>query len=127
MLSRADRIAVRCIYDDDAMFCGSIDIDVVHADSGTGDDSELPCITDDLFSDGRLTPDDQCMVVVHRFQNFLFTEPGVDIDIIIGMVEKLPDAVFTYRVEHEYFIVVHSMPPVQQRVPCRSNMLFCDH
>src|SRR5699024_7234879 len=61
MLSRADRIAVRCIYDNDATFCGSIAIDVVHADSGTGADSELPCITDDLFRVGRPTPDAQCM------------------------------------------------------------------
>ena len=78
VLRGRDRIAAGGIHDDDAVFGGRIDVDIVDADACTADDLEIL----GGFKDGRghlgLATDHQSVELGNDLDQLLFLEAGLD-------------------------------------------------
>ena len=66
VLGGGDGIALGGVDDDDATFGGSIEVDIVDADTGAADDLEIRCSLDDLAGDAAGTADNDGLVGADR-------------------------------------------------------------
>ncbi|NIO17018.1 MAG: hypothetical protein GTN70_08470 [Deltaproteobacteria bacterium] len=81
MLRRRDRIPPGGIHDDDAVFRGRADIDVVYTDASPPDDLESLYAAKDLSRDFRPAPDDDGVVGVDHFFQLLGAHLALHVDI----------------------------------------------
>lgn len=78
MFRRGDRVAAGGVHDDDTVFGGGLDIDVVDADSGAADDLEVLGGLEDLGGDLGLAADDQAVELGDDLDQFILLEARLD-------------------------------------------------
>ncbi len=61
-------VPLGCVSDDDAVVGGGVDVDVVHADSGSADDDEVGRGRKHFVSDFGARADDERVRVGHRIE-----------------------------------------------------------
>ena len=99
VLGRRDGVAGRGVEDENAVSCRGLDVDVVHAHTGTPDHAQSRCRIEDLGRDLGLAPDHERVVVADAFAQRARLEPGHDIHLARGT--QAGDAVLGDRVGNE--------------------------
>ena len=77
-LRRSGGRPARRIHHQDAALRGGIDVDVVHADSGTADDSQTRGLLDEFLIDHRSAPNDDAIRFRNKFEELLSGDLVVD-------------------------------------------------
>ena len=81
VLGGGDGVAARRVHDDDAALGGGLEVDVVHAGAGAGDDLEASGVGEGVGRDRGLAAHDEGLVAGERFPQFARREAGADIDL----------------------------------------------
>ncbi|VTR63088.1 Uncharacterised protein [Actinobacillus pleuropneumoniae] len=86
MLCRRNRVAVRCIDNNDPALCCRFKINVVHAYAGTANHLEVGSCIHDAFCNTRLTPNEESVVFTDNGSELVFAKPGFFVYLHIGGV-----------------------------------------
>ena len=101
VLRGSHRVADGCIYDRDAGTRGSVQVDVVHADAGTGDDLQVAPGSDHGLGDLGLAAHHQRVVPRDGRDEFFGRKAALDVDA--DVLFQQVDALGVYVVGDEYF------------------------
>ena len=90
MLGGGDGVAGRGVDHDDAVLGGFVDIYVIHADSGAGDDLQLFARLNDIGRDLGLAAHNQGVVVADGGHQFIRFEASLNLHLSVGLQNLYP-------------------------------------
>jgi hypothetical protein len=93
VLGGGERVALRGVHDDDALFGGDVDVDVIEADAGAADDLEAAAVFEDVGGDVGAAADGEAVVVADDAGEFVHGDVGLDVDVEFAAVFEDFDAV----------------------------------
>src|SRR5690606_12879751 len=96
-----DRVAAGSIHDNDALFRGGIDINVIHSDTGSADHFQPVGFLDHIFGDLCTTADYQSVILSDDIHELLWCESGFDINLHFGMALQNIDTLLGQGITNE--------------------------